>query len=97
MIMSAHPSDHLHMEVLLLHLCGEVCSCRPTSPLFDSLSLMDEVLTTTEPVMVSPSCVPGVHVDCVNHLDQTALFCASLWGQLKATDLLLDYGADPNQ
>ncbi|KAM6983481.1 LOW QUALITY PROTEIN: inactive serine/threonine-protein kinase TEX14 [Tautogolabrus adspersus] len=38
----------------------------------------------------------GVDVDCVNHLGQTPLFCAALWGQVKLTDLLLDYGADPN-
>ncbi|KAK5858949.1 hypothetical protein PBY51_003053 [Eleginops maclovinus] len=38
----------------------------------------------------------GVDVDCVNHLCQTALFCAALSGQLKVTELLLHYGADPN-
>ncbi|KAJ4929752.1 hypothetical protein JOQ06_018773 [Pogonophryne albipinna] len=38
----------------------------------------------------------GVDVDCVNHLGQTALFCAALSGQVKVTELLLLYGADPN-
>ncbi|KAL3042236.1 hypothetical protein OYC64_020225 [Pagothenia borchgrevinki] len=38
----------------------------------------------------------GVDVDCVNHLGQTALFCAALSGQVKVTELLLHYGADPN-
>ncbi|XP_048840207.1 uncharacterized protein LOC125713260 [Brienomyrus brachyistius] len=38
----------------------------------------------------------GVNVDCVNHLGQTALFCASLLGLTGATELLLQYGADPN-
>ncbi|KAK5918626.1 hypothetical protein CgunFtcFv8_003373 [Champsocephalus gunnari] len=39
----------------------------------------------------------GVDVDCVNHLGQTALFCAALSGQVKVAELLLHYGADPNQ
>lgn len=38
----------------------------------------------------------GVDVDCVNHLGQTPLFCAALWGQTKVTVLMLEYGADPN-
>ncbi|GAA6226803.1 inactive serine/threonine-protein kinase TEX14 isoform X1 [Lates japonicus] len=38
----------------------------------------------------------GVDVDCVNHLGQTPLFCAALLGQEKVTELLLQYGADPN-
>ncbi|XP_035521960.1 uncharacterized protein LOC118331264 [Morone saxatilis] len=37
-----------------------------------------------------------VDVNCVNHLGQTALFCAALSGQVKVTELLLHYGADPN-
>lgn len=41
--------------------------------------------------------VSGVDVDCVNHQGQTSLFCAALRGHVKVTDLLLDYGADPNQ
>ncbi|KAM4628388.1 inactive serine/threonine-protein kinase TEX14-like [Polymixia lowei] len=38
----------------------------------------------------------GVHVDCVNHLGQTPLFCAALLGQTGVTEMLLQYGADPN-
>ncbi|XP_037605266.1 inactive serine/threonine-protein kinase TEX14-like isoform X2 [Sebastes umbrosus] len=38
----------------------------------------------------------GVDVNCENHLGQTALFCAALLGQVKVTELLLHYGADPN-
>ncbi|XP_034539289.1 inactive serine/threonine-protein kinase TEX14-like [Notolabrus celidotus] len=49
-----------------------------------NLSKMEKLLKT------------GVDVDCINHQGQTPLFCAALWGQVKATDLLLDYGADPN-
>ncbi|XP_056252492.1 inactive serine/threonine-protein kinase TEX14-like isoform X2 [Seriola aureovittata] len=38
----------------------------------------------------------GVDVNCVNHLGQSPLFCAALLGQVKVTELLLHYGADPN-
>uniref|UniRef100_A0A4W5RW95 Protein kinase domain-containing protein n=1 Tax=Hucho hucho TaxID=62062 RepID=A0A4W5RW95_9TELE len=38
----------------------------------------------------------GVDVDCVNHLGQTPLFCASLLGLASVTELLLQFGADPN-
>ncbi|XP_044078352.1 uncharacterized protein LOC122888243 isoform X3 [Siniperca chuatsi] len=38
----------------------------------------------------------GVDVNCLNHLGQTPLFCAALLGQVKVTELLLLYGADPN-
>ncbi|MCJ8742154.1 hypothetical protein PDJAM_G00078780 [Pangasius djambal] len=38
----------------------------------------------------------GVDVDCVNHLGQTSLFCASLLGFSAVAELLLQYGADPN-
>ncbi|XP_028451557.1 uncharacterized protein tex14 isoform X3 [Perca flavescens] len=38
----------------------------------------------------------GVDVDCENHLGQTPLFCAALFGQVKVMELLLHYGADPN-
>ncbi|KAK1800596.1 hypothetical protein P4O66_005808, partial [Electrophorus voltai] len=38
----------------------------------------------------------GVDVDCVNHLGQTPLFCASLLGFTGVAELLLQYGADPN-
>ncbi|KAK6317220.1 hypothetical protein J4Q44_G00126200 [Coregonus suidteri] len=38
----------------------------------------------------------GVDVDCVNHLGQTPLFCASLLGLGSVTELLLQFGADPN-
>ncbi|KAJ7997015.1 hypothetical protein DPEC_G00224530 [Dallia pectoralis] len=38
----------------------------------------------------------GVDVDCVNHLGQSPLFCASLLGLASVTELLLQYGADPN-
>ncbi|XP_062869995.1 inactive serine/threonine-protein kinase TEX14-like isoform X3 [Trichomycterus rosablanca] len=38
----------------------------------------------------------GVDVDCVNHLGQTALFCASLLGFTGVAELLLQYGANPN-
>ncbi|XP_042165344.1 inactive serine/threonine-protein kinase TEX14 isoform X4 [Oncorhynchus tshawytscha] len=38
----------------------------------------------------------GVDVDCVNHLGQTPLFCASLLGLACVTELLLQFGADPN-
>ncbi|KAL0994460.1 hypothetical protein UPYG_G00122530 [Umbra pygmaea] len=38
----------------------------------------------------------GVDVDCVNHLGQSPLFCASLLGLTNVTELLLHYGADPN-
>ncbi|XP_053500639.1 inactive serine/threonine-protein kinase TEX14-like isoform X3 [Ictalurus furcatus] len=39
----------------------------------------------------------GVDVDCVNHLGQTSLFCASLLGFGAVAELLLQYGADPNR
>lgn len=39
----------------------------------------------------------GVDVDCVNHLGQTLLFCAALMNQEAVAELLLQYGADPNQ
>ncbi|KAM6970092.1 uncharacterized protein tex14 [Aplochiton taeniatus] len=38
----------------------------------------------------------GVDVDCVNNLGQTPLFCASLLGFIHVTELLLQYGANPN-
>ncbi|KAG5844460.1 hypothetical protein ANANG_G00162760 [Anguilla anguilla] len=38
----------------------------------------------------------GVHVDSVNNLGQTPLFCASLLGLTTVVELLLRYGADPN-
>ncbi|XP_045894914.1 inactive serine/threonine-protein kinase TEX14-like isoform X1 [Micropterus dolomieu] len=38
----------------------------------------------------------GVDVNCSNHLGQTPLYCAALLGQVKVTELLLHYGADPN-
>ncbi|CAJ1064456.1 inactive serine/threonine-protein kinase TEX14-like [Xyrichtys novacula] len=49
-----------------------------------NLSKMEKLLKT------------GVNVDCVNHQGQTPLYCAALWGQVKVTDLLLNYGANPN-
>ncbi|KAG5284972.1 hypothetical protein AALO_G00032540 [Alosa alosa] len=39
----------------------------------------------------------GVDVDCVNDLGQTSLFCACLVGMTSAAELLLQYGANPNQ
>ncbi|KAA0704087.1 Inactive serine/threonine-protein kinase TEX14 [Triplophysa tibetana] len=38
----------------------------------------------------------GVNVDCMNHLGQTPLYCASLLGFTNIAEKLLEYGANPN-
>lgn len=40
---------------------------------------------------------PGISVDAINSLGQTALFTATLLGLGKLVDILLDFGSDPNQ
>lgn len=42
-------------------------------------------------------CFPGVCVDAINTLGQSALFVAALLGHVKLLDVLVDYGSDPNQ
>lgn len=50
----------------------------------------------TEVPASEPHRKPGICVDAVNSLGQSALFVAALLGHMKLVDVLVDYGSDPN-